>query len=265
MRLIEIKQHEIATLSRRSQKWADEQVNLSPQKASVDLNDVLSGYMEERGLNFIGSGAFSVVYGRPESDRVVKVSHKRDICWYRFADWAMRHQNNPHVPIIYHLESYSITSQKQRYGGRLGRKQTVPIFFAVMERLEPYRSDKLNPNIDPSLLAYFDKHFGINVGTTRLHDAMGGMDKPYHHKEKQGWRWNDPDFQKKYNKYERKYYTKLGQAAKPGTKHPFVKAFREVERKWKSCKGDLHAQNLMIRPSTGELVIVDPIADTTSL
>ena len=261
MRLIEIKQHEIATMGRRATKWADEQVNLSPQEASVNLNEILSGYMEERGLQYIGSGAFSTVYGRPKSNRVVKVSHKRDKCWFRFANWSMRQRNNPHVPIIYHLESYDITAQGSDYYGKLGRKLTVPIFFAVMERLDPFEIAKIDPNIDPSLVAYFSAHLDINVGQTRLRDVLGGMDRPHIERHNKGWDWHDP----KYDEYEDKYQKKMLKAAKPAEEHPFVKSFIAVEQKWKSCAGDLHRGNLMIRPKTGELVIVDPIADTTSL
>ena len=246
MRLTEIKQHEIDTLGRRATKWADEQANLPPQEASVNLNEILSGYMEERGLQYIGSGAFSTVYGRPGSNRVVKVSHKRDKCWYRFANWSMRQRNNPHVPIIYHLESYDITAQGSDYYGKLGRKLTVPIFFAVMERLNPFEIAKLDPNIDPSLVAYFSAHLDINVGNTRIQNVVG-MDRPNVERHKQGWGWGDP----KYDEYEDKYWKKLRKSAKPAEEHPFVKSFKTVESKWKSCAGDLHRGNLMLRPSTG--------------
>lgn len=261
MRLIEIKQHEIDTMSRRAQKWADKQVNLPPQEASVDLNEVLSGYMEQRGLEHLGDGAFSVVYGRPGSNRVVKISHNRDICWFRYANWAMKQHNNPHVPIIHYMESYAITAQRTSYWGEAGRKLTIPIFFAIMERLEKFSEEAVNLKTDPHLLAYFNDQFGFYVDTAEMQKLMGGMTNPHAKMDKEGWHWMGSEV----DEYADMYYTKLREIAKKAERHPFVKLFKTVEKKWQTCSGDLHTGNIMIRPKTGEIVIVDPIADTTSI
>jgi len=253
MRLDEITKQELQALSHRSQKWADKVVNLKPKKTKnrkwyepeyehvdTDLTDVLGPYLEKKGLKQLGEGAFAIVYGRPHANRVVKVSMEQDHCWLKYANWAMGQQHkNPHVPDIYHLESYMLEQDNGR---------EIPVFFAVMEKLLPFDEEHINfkdpSNID--LLAYLSQHEGFR-DLTPMRKGMGWKKDPY---EPPHDFW-DPD---------PKYINKVEKRAAKGKKHGVVKLFKQVERMWERCTGDFHDGNIMIRPSTGEFVITDPLA-----
>ncbi|MBX9932557.1 MAG: hypothetical protein K2Y56_13610 [Methylobacterium sp.] len=82
--------------------------------------------LTKRGFKVLGSGAFSTVYGKPGSNKVIKVCHAGDTDpWPLFAAWA--HANpSPFVPLIYSFK---------RHKG---------FYVAVMERMEEtvYGSDR---------------------------------------------------------------------------------------------------------------------------
>jgi len=64
-------------------------------------NDLL-----QRGYKFLGAGAFSSVYGKPESDTVVKLSRTRpeNDGWFAFAAWLRKERiDNIHFPRIHEL------------------------------------------------------------------------------------------------------------------------------------------------------------------
>lgn len=258
MRLDEITKQELQTLSRRSTKWADELENYKPKKVkkkrnwweddydykSMDLSEVLGPYLEKKGLKHLGEGAFAVVYGRPGANRVVKISQGEDRCWLKYANWAMGQQHkNPHVPDIHHLETYTITST---YPG--DRPSKTPVFFAVMEKLLPFERKNINfkDESNIALLAYLATHEGF-PHFTKMRKGMAfkghPFKRPYDH-------WNpDP-----------KYMNRMEKFAEKGEKHEVIKLFKQVESKWRNCEGDFHDGNIMIRPSTGEFVITDPVA-----
>ena len=252
MRLDEITQRELDTLSRRSTRWADKFMNLKPKKRKNrqwweseyedidwDLRDVLGPYLEKKGLKELGQGAFAIVYGRPGSNRVVKVSKGSDRCWLMYANWAMGQQHkNPHVPDIHHLESYMLETPDVGWGSH-----KTEVFFAVMEKLLPFEEQHINFDDESNLalLAYLARHEGF-YAHTKLRRRVGH--EGYYD------RWHrSPEHHEKIEKY-----------AKMGESHRAIRLFNHVEKKWKSCSGDFHGGNIMIRPKTGEFVITDPLA-----
>jgi hypothetical protein len=258
MRLLEITQRELDALSRRSTKWADKYMNQKPKRTknrawyetefehpSSDLANVLGPHLKKKGLKRLGEGAYAVVYGRPGSDRVVKVSQIQDRCWLMYANWAMGQQHNPHVPDIHHLETYTLTTpgSPDWTGG-----EKINVFFAVMERLLPFDEKHIDfdneTNIE--LLAYLAHHEGFR-NYTQLQRGVGHKKNPF----KRPYNYWDPD---------PKYINKVRKFAKRGATHGVIKLFKQVVKKWKTCSGDFHDGNIMIRPSTGEFVITDPLA-----
>jgi len=226
VKIFEITQREISSLGHQTEKWADRNVNQQYPPEYVDLNQILGPFLKKKGLKNLGSGAFSVVYGRPSSNRIIKISIISDRCWLSFANWAIS-QNNPHLPKIYHLESYSVITKS--HSTRSGKK-TIPVFFAVMEKLD-----------------------ALDVETIFTIDEAYMPFLAYVHKKGHG-DWDGLLGNIEWGKYGGK--RKLIEASK---KDPIVKLFQRIEKKWKTCFGDLKLDNLMIRPSTGEIVITDPV------
>lgn len=264
MQLLEITQREIDTLGRKSTKWADKFENRPKltrnqlwnrpwweqaeyEGSNIDLSQELGPYLHKKGLKELGSGAFAVVYGRRGSNRVVKISTDLDKCWLKYANWAMGQHNNPHVPDIHHLESYTITTSG--HGTRSGRRAS-PVFFAVMERLLPFAEEHINVEKNLPILAYLARYQGFDA-FTKMQRGVGQKQNPFNRPHSY---WSpDP-----------KYMHRLNKFAGEGKKHPAVKLFRRVAEKWKNCQGDFHDGNIMIRPSTGEFVVTDPVADEGS-
>ena len=62
----------------------------NPMDSRAAVEDELS-----YNLNRIGSGGYSSVF--EYKDRVIKLGIYRDVCWYHFGEYAMKH-NNKHYP-----------------------------------------------------------------------------------------------------------------------------------------------------------------------
>jgi hypothetical protein len=246
MQLTEITKREIARTSKQTQAWADKRENRPVHqltRSNIDLNKILGPHLRKQGLKNVGKGQFAVVYGRSGSNRVVKVSKKEDYCWLKYAEWAMG-QNNPHVPEIYHLESYQVSIEDQDTDLEMGTVKVVSVFFAVMEKLKPFKVKDINIKDNLPLLVYLSEYVdGIDISDEVFARALGA--KP----ESDNW----------VSQYSDKFYEKLGKLERQGSRHPAVKLFTKVENMWERCAGDMHSGNLMIRPSTGEIVITDPI------
>ena len=263
MQLTEITQREVAQTSKKTQAWADRRENRPTKQLTrynIDLNKVIGPHLRKQGLKNLGKGQFAVVYGRPGSGRVVKVSKKEDYCWLQYAEWCMK-QRNPHVPVIYHLESYEVSIDDTERPNPYIRfpsdtppeekTKGVPVFFAVMESLNPFKLANIDIKANLPLLAYLSEYVdGVHVPEEVFAQALGVPLPTYGDR--------DPE-------QSNKFWRKIDKLTQQGSKHAAVKLFKKVEHMWERCSGDMHDGNLMIRPSTGEIVITDPIFEPKAM
>lgn len=69
----------------------------------------ISEYNERLSDKFkhLGNGAYADVYQHPNKDVVVKVFDTKDDEGYsKYLKWALKHQDNPYVPKIHHVEKF---------------------------------------------------------------------------------------------------------------------------------------------------------------
>ena len=185
-------------------------------------------WLKQNGFKEIGDGNFAVTYAKPGHNRVVKVSTQADVCWIRFAQYAMSVTDNKHLPKIPWIRRYQ--------GNREGIAQEF--FITIIERLLPITSDNITSIKDPAiLLGLF--HYGdfAPFMRNRILDALHVIG--YAKDE-----WLDGD--------EKIVAAKFGD-------HPFIQALEMINSTKGRCWTDLHEENLMVR-SDGTIVITDPIA-----
>jgi hypothetical protein len=232
---------------------------------TIDSDGGIYDWMETNGWGKIGSDntSFSDVFGKSSSPWVIKVLRKpvnmglseEDRCalqWLRFCNknW----QSNPHLPVVAFVKTISA---KDFEGNR---KLLGHTYIAVMELLVQAEDE------------HWRKGFGINAKLDAYHAAsllslnvaFGGdphlaeenirtIANYYPELESQllGMnRWQQTDIVEQYDV--------ISKAAKDG--YPLAVATKYALAMGESyCSMDLHRYNTMARPSTGDLVITDPV------
>lgn len=82
---------------------------------------------DELCLIKLGGGCYAKVYAHPtDPDKVVKVA-SNSVNYVRYLLWALRHQDNPYVPRIYHVEVFK-NLDTSGYGART-------LALVIMEKL----------------------------------------------------------------------------------------------------------------------------------
>jgi len=179
----------------------------------------------------VGSGGYSQAYGRDRSSMVIKVTRDGDgEDTLKFLRWA-KQKKNPHFPKIYGLEKIQAEPQRERFfWDDKARETNVYARMEKLVKLKP-KSYKWKPEHVPFLEWMYLNDIGDRP------EYIVGYD----------------DFAELRRQARRKriHTSKL------------VQAMRMVKR-LAGGELDIHlddrmAHNLMVRPSTGEIVIHDPI------
>jgi hypothetical protein len=69
----------------------------TPRRRHYDAMEKFNDFMLDHGFTRLGEGAFAAVYEKPGYPWVFKVFHG-DPAYLDFLQYALKHQNNPHVP-----------------------------------------------------------------------------------------------------------------------------------------------------------------------
>lgn len=220
---------------------ADKQYLLSNDWESPQA---IQSWLKENGYKKIGQGAYSEAWEKPGASEIVKISVAEDRCWKVFINWSNKLKNNPHVP-------KKLGVLKEYRGTRDGKPQKFII--AVIEKF-----DKLTPE-------YVRKAQGNNfIGLVELYYGSY-IRKPdhaviYNQAIRDAIEDRFDDMGLETNEQVEKWLDE---------RHinPFSKAlgtiYNMAERT--ACTYDFHDDNLMVRPGTGDLVILDPLADKDNL
>lgn len=194
-----------------------------------------------------GSGTFSTVYHKEGGDSVVKITHQMagDECAIQYLLWAKKRQNNPHVPKIYSL--------KYTEAGDL---------YARMEPLQKFNGNKYNwSEKDIPMLVYFDSF--CDVPSRFFMKALGYKNFASIPKEKRAKRFYTFGLRGILNHDEaNKIEIWARRQFRSNLLIQTLKAIQNLSVKG-HCTLDVDisfGHNVMIRPSTNEIVITDPLA-----
>ncbi len=184
----------------------------------------------------IGSGGYSDAYGRDRSSMVIKLTHGGDGAeTLRFLKWA-KQKKNPHLPKVYSIKKIQSAPKPTEFDDFWGSSDDVNV-YARMERLVPLHPNKYKWK--PEHVPFLEWMFLTDHGD-RPEYIVGG-DK---------WRKLKSQASR-----QRIYSSKLVQALKMVTRLAGIDDFDELDI---TLISDQIAHNLMVRPSTGEIVIHDP-------
>lgn len=226
-------------------------------------------YLEGKGFEKIGAGAYSAVFWLPGSSSIIKLSMIEDKCWLSFADWAIKHNQtgNPILPKIYWVRKYEPSIRRNYEDELVPSGQTF--FISMVEKLDNVFD---NPNLlrkaDPGILAYLAaKNHWFRVGNTWdvIADVLTkeGIMPSFDEKEpadvmsEEWYAWN----RKRHDYIEAQTKVLQAYAKKNPAAKKFAHAVRKIESLSDECDLDLHNENVMFRKSTNSIVIIDPTAE----
>jgi hypothetical protein len=213
------------------------------------LRELIS-WVKKLGYNRIGSGSYSLVYGK--GYYVIKIQHpdmytdKTMKCNIRFHRIALK-SNNPHLPKVYFVKVYKNDEGVYKYV--FGTEKLYPIHYDINDA-------KLPKNIE--MAAMYVSFLYNNLSIMSVDDAIEFVTKslgPAPHDE------NSSRFD--IGSTERDRLRDLANNFIK-TKHPLALAFLEVVSLLQDsqCFADLAERNIMQRKD-GTIVFADPIADKT--
>lgn len=205
-------------------------VELKPSQAKDILKqdaDTIENWLTDKGYLFLGKGGFAKVFRHPDSKIAVKFNTRPDPCYIKFAAYAHKNRNNPHLPKMSPIRE--IDHQR---------------FIVFMEELEPI-TKFFKKNWVTDLLNFIE-----SVKEIRFKDDVSIYFENYYkkmsedphrwglvwHQHFRGYNWIDKDH-----------------------------LFGLFETAWnilnlsEKCSPDFHAGNFMYRPSTKTIVFTDPI------
>jgi len=211
------------------------EVKLQLPKSDTKFN----GIMKDKKL--LGSGVQALVYAHTKDAnkiiKVVNVTGENDAS-VQFLRLCVNHENNPYFPKVYTYKMYDNSELTEddidflKYRTLIQPTQEKYMLVMVVERLMP--------------LFHEDAKFVWN-----MFKSLGFFD-PFN----------------SYRNLNDLYLDIRQQFANPTrrlklksriTDDNLIKALRLIEPLFKNFMSDLHSDNFMIRPSTKELVIIDPV------
>jgi len=195
-------------------------------------------WMEKNNFQKLGSGAFAAAYAVPGHKRVVRLSLAADKCWTHFADWAMNITSNPHLPRIQWTKWYE--------GTRKGKQQTFVL--SIVERLERFDAQAIAGTTD--FIALVELYMSGNIFESTIEHMIEIR------LEREGF---DPTTKRGRDKIE--LYRQRHQKSRFSST---LNAVHQMAMKT-GCEYDFHNENLMYRPQTKNIVLIDPLADFDSL
>lgn len=190
----------------------------------VPGDDIIGKYLEKKGFKFLKQGGFSDVYETSDKTAVVKYNRLEDLCYQAFINYVNEDPRNPSLPRMSKPFNFNFANG---YNG----------FIIVMEKLVPF-TEQLSPKEYKAMQIFLEyQHVNLHSNTkpettNRAKEHLATLDaeqKTFIYK-----------FAKRHVNAIREYFKLL--------------------KAWPQCEVDIHTGNFMFRPTTGDLVIVDPLA-----
>lgn len=213
-------------------------------KGKLDIED-WGDKLRKKGWYHLGDGAYGMVYGHDKNDWVIKI-YSDDYGYGKFLDFLEKYKSHPNVV---NIKKRILTE------GPLDEFKSVAI-----ERLKEI--DDTYKNIFIFTLVRIMSDFIPKLPDEYLNDK-NKIREFLMSKKDVIKRWSPPVYRLKMSgekgrEFAYRVTTRL-------LSHPIVDVVLDLERymrkhKRSHHKWDLHRGNFMIRPSTGELVLTDPLA-----
>lgn len=208
-------------------------------------------YLTSNGYKLTGHGGYSQVWSHPNTNSVVKVSRKEDRCWLVFADYVRRNKNNPHlpkisrviryqskkpnaIPSVDHIRDPSVDTHYQAYS---------TLFIAFMEKLNPIKNQQYRPIeiMEELIYSYSELSDEFIASGCRFTEDFYESAKEYN-----SWReFRELAIDIEHDNQYKSIFETL---------FDIKVAFQNT-----GCKSDIHIGNVMVRPKTNEIVIMDPL------
>lgn len=228
----------------------DKEINIPRSDKAV------SGFMYSKNLSIIGSGIQSIVYASKKyPNAVVKVVYitGSDDPVYQFLRVCLNNKGNPFFPKIYNVKQYNakeMTAADHEYADQFCDVGMAPdyakqLLVMVVEKLADFNklSQPTQHEILDNLGITVENALKVGVMSTAFH-----MDRDQHtlRKFSMGHLFRRAD--------GRALLRKLS------TDKNFSNALRVLEPLFKHFDADMHFNNVMVRPGSEQLVIVDPVS-----
>lgn len=196
--------------------------------------DDIINFLEKRGYKLIGSGFYSLVFAKPNSKYVIKLSKIYDGCYLKFVDYVLKQKRNPYLPKILFLRTYNDRNKRK-------------LFVTAIEKLKRfYAIEKMNlwTVRDLPKLAW------LSLITRHV--------QPYFREE----------FWDIYRQIDNSSYIAnrseiIDQYAKKFKSSLMARTYEQIKKELVNsktgCGFDIHDNNIMYRPGKNELVFTDPI------
>lgn len=223
-------------------------------------------WLESNGFEKIGMGNFGAVFKKPNANRVVKIGTVPDPCYVAFTHTAMDFPRNPHLPKVY-------LNNHIKYEER-GREKEFTL--TIIEVLEPLLIPAARVRDDAQIYCLFT-HPDVLWDAFYVTELMEKLKNPVLLKEiirivseadenvaRSLNSLTVDDFHHVAVKHAPQQFEQLTQTAKSSRLYKTITGVMDrglVQR----CHPDLHDENVMVRPSSGDLVLSDPIFDKRAL
>jgi len=246
-----------------------------PQDDSLDPMNKVQEMLFSKGWKPLGYLSFySSVYENPNSPFIIKIlssgrnmrDDKYSRCALQWLRYCSRNPSNPYLPRIHYLKTVSNPANKD-----------LTRYIIVMERLEEVkenlRFDLQNENdVIESALLYTNMRdersaslvIGMNlINWAKRTDVVDDNLKSQIAEIEASKRslYDIEVIEAMEERLQNKTIRAIYDYLLDHTDHPLAKALEamRVIMEKNSCGNDLHHQNLMYRPSTGTLVLTDPL------
>ena len=105
-----------------------DELNKDPAMDNWQSVKQVRSFLKKNGYKMLGKGLFSEAWTTPSSSTVIKISTLEDVCWLRYAKWAMKQPANPHLPKIDSIRTYK-TKNGTLFVARIERLKEVKHYF----------------------------------------------------------------------------------------------------------------------------------------
>tara|TARA_R110000823_G_scaffold230090_4_gene357005 strand:+ start:253 stop:915 length:663 start_codon:yes stop_codon:yes gene_type:complete len=194
----------------------------------------VQSFLARQGYDYVDEGVYSIVFAKPRGKFVVKVSKKEDVCYLEFARWASAQKNNPWLPKIKFMKDFQVTT-------RDGEK--VTFLITAIEKLHTLKGGVIS-NIrwthhQLPLLLFLSQEMSFG---NQLQNAYTDLFKKTYGRD-----INLTD-----------EYEMSGKFKKNSMLPRTIDTIDELLST--DCRKDMHLGNIMLRPGTKQIVIIDPLA-----
>ena len=145
-----MKLHEFAQINEAS--IFDEHALINTKWTSIEQ---LRKWLRKHGFKQLNSGVYAEVYAKPNHKRVVKISKHQDVCWIKFATWALKQSSNKYLPNIPWIHFYQDENSGKKF------------FVTIIERLNRCSPQQIKKIEDPVIAAAIWNHVDMYSRSSR--------------------------------------------------------------------------------------------------